>query len=441
VFITIDALRADHLGCYGSDQGLTPNIDAFAQSTTRYDDAYVSSPWTLTSLASMFSQLPPSQCGLKILAPEMHEWYSKSARVPEGIRFLPGQLQDAGYITAAELTNGFLTAERGWQRGFDWFRNEDCGEEGAVSTRAENVTRNALSWLRLNRRRPFFLWVHYIDPHVPYDSPDTPEEVWDRYSRGWPTRREYWYETMRSAPNEMRSRYQEFCRVMYAEEVRYADRWVGKFLEGLNAAADFDNCLVVISSDHGEELFDHGAFEHGHCLYEEVLRVPLLVKWPAVQSAGGGQAADKRITQTVGLISLARTFLDAAGVPPGEADEPPALPRRDGGPDAAIYSEGLLWGIEQTSLATGDYNIIYHPFRQPREQRFEVYDRRRDRAEQHDLAQSGEAADLRDRLVDLTASSEAACRQWRRSGKQSFDGLDLPEQTRDRLKALGYLGD
>jgi len=435
VFITIDALRADHLGCYGSDRDLTPSLDSFAQEATRYDAAYVSSPWTLTSFASIFTQSTPAECGMKALGAELHDWYTDSATLPEGIPLLPEQLRDAGYTTAAELTNYFLAANRGWDRGFDHFRNEADPELQNFRTRAETVTRNALSWLRLNRREPFFLWVHYIDPHTPYDSPDTPAELKERYRQAWPTQRQFWYDRARGFPESSKARYREYCRALYAEEVRYADRWTGKFLEGSREAADFDNCLVVISSDHGEELFDHEEFEHGHTLCEEVLRVPLLIKWPA------GEQADRLVSQNVGVIGLARTLLDAAEVPPDEGQQSLALPRREGGAEMEIYSEGLLWGVERTSLITGDYKVIYHPFRKARQQRFEVYDRRRDRAEQHDLSHTEEAAEVRERLVELTEAAEAAARRWQASGQHDSGRLDLSEEGRRQLKALGYVGE
>jgi arylsulfatase A-like enzyme len=434
VLISIDAMRADHLGCYGSNLGLTPNIDAFARDATLYDAAYASSPWTLTSFAAIFSQLPPSGCGLKLPDPELHEWYHSSAKLPDGVPLLSEKLQDAGYATAAELTNGFLTAERGWERGFDVFRNEEDDPERAdIMTRAENITRNALSWVRLNRREPFFLWVHYIDPHLPYDSPDTPADLRERHSRGYPAKRGYWYETMRGALPDTKARYQEFCRAMYAEEVRYADRWVGGLLDGLRRMTDFDNSVVAVTTDHGEELFDHDGFEHGHSLHEEVLRVPLLMKYPA------GWDADEQVSQTVALIAVAGTFLEVAGIAPEDAEAPPALPLRDGGTGMEVYSEGLLWGVEHTSLTTDDYKVIFHPFGEP--QRFEVYDRRRDRSEEEDLSASGEAADLRKRLAQLTRASENAAREWMDSGRLDLGGTQFSEQNRQRLKALGYIGD
>ncbi len=435
ILITIDALRADHVGAYGNEDGLTPNLDAFAREATRYDAAYVSSPWTLTSFGSIFTSLPPAECGLKLTTSRMHEWYLYSAKLPGSVVLFHERLRDAGYATAAELTNCFLTAERGWRRGFDDFRNEDGPELGAILTRADTVTENALSWLRLNRPQPFFLWVHYLDPHVPYNSPETPAELRAQYPSSWLTRREYWYAGIVRREEETRARYQEFCRVLYAEEVRFADRWVGELLSGIKAAGLWDSSLIVITSDHGEELFDHGHFEHGHSLYEESLWVPLLVKWPK------GHESGEKVTQTVGLIGLGSTFLEAAGVP-SEKDSAQGLPQRDGGPDMEIFSEAMFWGTERTALTTGDYKIIYHPYRRSDRQRFEVYDRRHDRWERRDLADDPEeAAGLRDRLTGLTAEANTAAGRWKHSTKQEFKGIDLSDATLEKLRTLGYIGD
>jgi len=435
LLITIDALRADHVGAYGSDRGLTPNLDAFAAEATRYDAAYVSSPWTLPSFGTIFSTLPPSGCGLKTTLERMHNWYLYSAKLPETARLFPEDLRDAGYVTAAELTNCFLAPERGWDKAFDYFRNEDGPELGAILTRADTVTKNALAWLRLHRREPFFLWIHYLDPHVPYNSPDTPKDLRAQYPSNWLTRREYWYGKMVQQDEETKRLYGDFCRAMYAEEVRFADRWVGKLLAGIKAAGLWDSSLIVITSDHGEELFDHGHFEHGHSLYEEVLRVPLLVKWPR------GFESDEEVMQTVGLIALGPTFLDAAGLPSEKTSVRP-LPQRDGEADMEVFSEGMFWGTERTALTTGDYKIIYHPHRTSDLPVIEVYDRRDDRSEHHDLASDpAEGAPFRDRLAALTAESETAAKRWKPSGKREFRGIDLSDATREKLRTLGYIGD
>jgi len=432
VLITIDALRADHLGAYGRDRGLTPNLEAFAREATVYSAACACAPWTMPSFGAMLSGLSPSRCGLKVPEPQMNEWYTYQATLPADVPLVSERLRAAGYATAAELTNPFLAAQKGWRRGFDSFRNEDESDPDSLSTRARRVTGAALAWLRLNRREPFFLWVHYLDPHIPYDSPATSAQARAAYpEEWWGTRRAYWYDFMQSKRIEQKTRYQDFCRRMYAEEVRYADAWVGKLLDGLRRRPDYDDMLIVLTSDHGEELFDHGGFEHGHTMHEELLRVPLLVKWPR------GWAADRTVGQTVALSSLAATLLEAAGEPPTGDEAQPPLPRRNGERGVEVYSEGVLHGWEQTALTTDDLKVIYHPYEGTRASAFEVYDRRTDRLERTDLAPAGAAADLRSRLERMTAES-AIIASKRAAGPEQRP--EMTEQLRKRLESLGYLG-
>jgi arylsulfatase A-like enzyme len=435
VFITIDALRADHLGAYGGEQGLIPNLDAFAAEASRYDAAYVSSPWTLTSFASIFTSLPPSECGLKLPTPWNRDWYMFAAKLPEEVDLFHEHLRGAGYTTAAELTNCFLTAERGWARGFDHFRNEDGAEVGAMLTRGDTVTENALAWLQLNRREPFFLWAHYLDPHAPYNSPDTPPELREGYPSIWLTRRDYWQEKMVRRDAERKARYQEFCRLMYAEEVRFADRRVGDLLAGIREAGLWDSSLIVISSDHGEELFDHGGFEHGHSLHEEVLRVPLLVKWPR------GVAADREVPQVVSMADLPATFFAAAGMvqPAGFRGRP--LPRRKSEIGAEVYSEGLLYGAEQGALTTERYKAIWRPATRLSEEQLFVYDRLVDREEQHDVSETEAAASVRERLQEKAKAAKKAAAEADARREHEFTVIDLSDATVSKLQTLGYIDD
>jgi len=435
ILISIDALRADHVGAYGSRAGLTPNLDEFAREATRYDAAYAASSWTLPSLGALFAMHSPSESVVMFTEGEDDERYFVRAAVFADVPLLSEGLRSAGYRTGAELTNPFLAGTKGWERGIDFFRNEDGSDPEALLTAggapAETVTENALAWLRLNRREPFFLWTHYLDPHTPYESPETPENLRRAYPAEWETARRDWYEEMQDAPAEERAGYQQFCREMYAEEVRYADWWAGDVLAELKREGRYESALIVIFSDHGEELFEHGAFEHGHSMHEEVLRVPLLVKWPK------GVDADKVVKQTVALGSLAATALEAAGCPPMEGRRVEPLPRRDGGSGAEVFSEGILHGSEQTALTTDEHKVIYRPGADEGRGAFEVYDRRSDRGERRDLAGTEAAADLQARLKALTEEAQAA-RVKRAAGAPR---TEMSEDERRRLKSLGYLSD
>jgi arylsulfatase A-like enzyme len=432
IYITVDALRADHLGAYGSRAGLTPVMDAFAAQATTYEAAYAEAPWTMASFASIWTLLPPSQCDLKATPEEGEGWYWKRARLGSDIPVLPGRLREAGYVTAAELTNPFLMDTRGWVRGFDFFHHEPIPEGMAPDTTpGVQVTEGALAWLKRNRGEPFFLWTHYLDPHAPYDAPTTPPELRARYPKWRAGEREVWAARKQSDDKKSIARYQEYCRAMYAEEVRYADQCVGELLAGIKAAGLWDRSLIVISADHGEELFDHGGVDHGHTMHEELLHVPLLVKWPA------GVSADRRVAQTVELPSLAATFLEVAGVDVNDRGAAPPLPRRNGERGQAVYSEAPLYGAEQTALTTDRWRVIYHPTEPSRERQFEVYDRRSDRAEQHDEAATGAAADLRARLRQDTEQARLAVA--RRAAQGAPESAPLTEDAKRQLRALGYM--
>lgn len=433
IIIGIDALRADHVGSYGSAAGLTPNLDAFAAEATRYDAACAAAPWTLCSLAAAFTSLPPSQSATLPQEGEDRRDYANRARLLRGTALLPERLREAGYVTAAEVTNPFLALERGWGRGFEHFRNEDVLDADVLltsdTTRAPTVTARTCEWLRLNHGQPFFLWLHYLDPHTPYDSPETPDALRARYAEQWETTRTYWQREVQKAPAEVRARYQEFCRAMYAEEVRYADKWVGEVLMELKRLGLYDSSLIIVTADHGEELFDHGGFEHGHSMHEEVLWVPLLVKWPE-----GAEAADV-VHQTVGLEDLAPTVLELAEAKPLENAWGDPLPRRDGEPGRAIYSEGILHGPEQTALTSDAHKLIYHVGAGGE---MELYDRRRDRAECSNLFGIEEALGPRTQLLALTEQAAEARARQQRFGTER---LALDDHTRRRLESLGYLSD
>ncbi len=431
ILISIDAFRADFLGAYGNRDGLTPALDAFAKEATQYDSAWAYSPWTLTSLGSLFTQLPPSWCGLKQLPHADHPWYAVYAALPDDVPVLSERLHGVGYATGTVLTNAFLQKERGWNRGFDSYWNAMVKRTDSAGSRAERLTAITRDWVRLNHREPFFLWVHYFDPHE-YDAPTTPKEVRARYPQWQMRSRKVWDVRMKHERPRLKAEYEQYCRTMYTEEVKYVDRWVGELLAVLKASGLWDRSLIVITADHGEELFDHGDFEHGHSMHREVLRVPLLVKWPQ------GVTADRRIPQTVGMPSIGATFLASAGLPAGSGREARPLPRQAGLKGDEVYSEGTLYGEEQTALTTDDWRVIYRPFNKLQSARFEVYDRRQDPLERTNLAPAGAAKELRERLRRLSeeAQQQVVARAKREQGTER---RVLTKDAERQLKSLGYM--
>jgi arylsulfatase A-like enzyme len=436
IFISIDALRPDFLGAYGSIAGLTPNLDAFAREATVYDAAYAPSAWTLASFGALFTGRPPSLSIVMRQAGEHPTEYVDRVQLIAGVPLLSERLQSGGYRAAAELTNPFLTNHFGWGRGFEYFRNEDAADADLLLTaetvRAEVITQNAEAWVRLNHQEPFFLWVHYLDPHAPYDAPGSSNEARDEYPSEWETNRSYWEKHIDEAPAAVIERYESFCRERYAAEIKYVDRWVGRLLEQIRGSGRYDDSLIAVFSDHGEELFEHGGFDHGHSLHEEVLRVPLIVKWPR------GVHADPLVHQTVALMDLNRTVLDLAVSAALKGESVRVLPRADGAPGAEVYSEGLLHTGRQTALTTDEWKVIYTPAESSAEDRFEVYHRRSDRQERRDLADTDAAAGLCARLRTVTEKMLAAQAAASQGGAPAH-GPD--ERARRQLRSLGYLSD
>jgi len=436
ILISIDALRPDLLGCYGNASGLTPNLDAFAAESTVYEAAYAPAPWTLASFGALLAGQTPSSSTTMKQSDEHPLAYVQRARLYEDVPLLPERLWSAGYRTAAELTNPFLTEHFGWGRGFDYFRNEDAADPDLLLTsqtaRADTITRNAAGWVRLNHYEPFLLWVHYLDPHSPYDAPTARGWTAEDYPSDWEASRPYWEKNIASASLEVKRHYAAFCRDRYAEEVAYVDHWFGRLLDEIKADGHYNDCLIAVFADHGEELFDHRGFDHGHTLHEEVLRVPLIVKWPRAVRA------DATIGQTVGLMDLGETVLELAGCHTPGGQRRPALARVDGAPGGEVYSEGLLHSARQTALTTDAWKLIYTPSQTGGMGRFEVYDRTTDRGEREDLGDTDAAADLRERLRRLTDETTLA---QRARGTAPGATRELGAEARRQLQSLGYLSD
>lgn len=444
ILITIDALRADHVGAHGIQKGLTPELDSFASEGTVYESAYATAPWTLSSLGSLFTLLPASKCGIKAPVSQsrkglrVDEWYWQEAVLATDVPVLSERLKSLGYFTVSELTNPFLAKRHGWTRGFILSHYEDGLEPVAGQPlhkpRGEDVTGYALPWLIQHRREPFFLWVHYMDTHVPYCPPTAPPALQRRYDTVKPSEMHYTTDirTVLLNPACLEA-YKRLLPALYAEEVKYIDSSVGKLLEGIRKAGLWDNSLIVVTADHGEELLDHGGVGHGHSMHNEVLAVPLIVKWPA------GVVADRRITQTVELPSVAATFLKWAGGSLPTDTSVQYLPMHNGQQGACVFSEAPLYGPEQTALTTDQWRIIYHPTERSAQKQFEVYDRVKDPAEHHDLSSTAAAQELRQQLQCLTKASAVIQNRRIKAKTRKSRPSPLTEETQRQLRSLGYL--
>jgi arylsulfatase A-like enzyme/Tfp pilus assembly protein PilF len=266
--ISIDTLRADRTGPYGYSGASTPVLNAFRKESVLFERAFSHCPMTLPSHSTLFTGLLPPVAGVRD---------NLGYRVPENVPTLPQILKDAGYSTGAAVSTFVLRRATGIARGFDAYDDAMEGERNEALTFAErngDRTREIFErWLATTSTQSVFGFLHIYEPHAPYKPP--PE-----YASGDP----------------------------YDGEVTYADAIVGRFFDALRKRGLYDNALIVVMSDHGEGLGDHGEEHHGVFVYRESIQVPLIVKLPR------GEKANTTVSQPVGLFDVAPTILAAAGI-------------------------------------------------------------------------------------------------------------------------------
>jgi choline-sulfatase len=394
VLISIDTLRADRVGCYGFAGVRTPAIDGLAGRGVRFERCVAQAPLTLPSHTTLLTGMSPVRHGVRD---------NGGFFAPPELRTLAEVFKDGGYRTGAVVGAYVLDSKWGLDQGFDFYfdRFDTDRQQGFsvadVQRRGGEVVDEAVRWLDREKGGPFFLFVHLYDPHTPYDPPP-------------PFRDEY-----RDRP--------------YLGEISYADAEVGRLLrfltnEGLDATTD-----IVLCSDHGESLGEHGEDTHGFFVYEETVRVPLIVAGPSVTRPGVVRPG------TVSLSDVMPTILDLAGLPrPSEAEGRslvPLLGGREGG-EGAAYSETFYprfhygWN-EVRSYREGNYKLILSPGP-------ELYDLAADPEESRDLA-----ASRPDKVADL----EKGLKEFERraaEGRREAEVRPVDAETREKLASLGYVG-
>jgi arylsulfatase A-like enzyme len=290
VLISVDTLRADHLGCYGYGRPTSPAIDGrLAAAGTLFESAFAPAPWTFPSTAAMLSGI--YACESRLFPPGRRE---PLGRLPPETMTLAAALRANGYATAAFTEDGWVSAETGFQRGFGTFVERKAYSGPREPTGAAEATlHDALTWIREHGHRPWFVFAHTYQVHHPYTPP-----------LGY-------LESVAPAHGEDRGAAEAAA---YDAEIRYTDDLISTFLAGLDVAGHGD-ALVVLTSDHGEQFGEHGLYQHGNSLYDVLLHVPLIVRAPGLVPAG------KRIAMPVGLLDVVPTVLELLGLPvPGQVE-------------------------------------------------------------------------------------------------------------------------
>lgn len=428
VLVLIDTLRADKLGCYGGSGGLTPRIDGFAEQGFVFERAYSHAPWTLPSVASLLSSTYPCRHGAGARLGDAFNFTG----VSKDVRMLAECFRDQGYDTGAIVNVVFLDPKFGVARGFDPYDYVPPRQNQRQQRDAKQVTDLAIRWIEgrsTPSKRPFFLLVHYFDPHLTYDPP---AEFRRRFAL--PTDRERDDDLFGSVSDMLAFRRGDIppaslplarLRGLYDGEIAYTDREVGRLLDAISGRGLDASTVVAITADHGEEFLDHGGFEHGHTVYDELLHVPLIIRDPGVVAPGRSRMA-------VGHVDVAPTLCRLAGVRPEGTFQGHSLSPHLFGetpPSRSILSQGNMWGPSLSSWRADGFKLIQKP------DGFELYDVAGDPRERVDLAPKASAHDRRDRMKrDMTQAVKLL---------QGAGGMrvDLTEEEQRVLKGLGYVAE
>jgi arylsulfatase A-like enzyme len=329
VVVAVDTLRPDHLGAYGYERATSDDIDAFAARSVVFERAWAPAPRTRPSFRSAFT--------------------GRGALDAVGAANVAESFAAAGFATAGFAANIHLNPRFGFDRGFDTWHLDP-------TARADVQVDRALTWLRDHAHRDAFVFVHLMDPHLFYEPP----APWDTTfvtdpDPTLPVQFNRWDTLDWAAAGALDPRRQAHISALYDGEIGYTSDQVGRLVAGLDALGD--NNVVVFHTDHGEELWDHGSFEHNHALWDEVVRVAMIMRYPP------GDVGGVRVSEPVALWDIAPTLLDVAGVAPlgpfdGRSLAPLARGADPGGWDRPLPLGHLMYDLEQWGVVVGSHKYV-----------------------------------------------------------------------------------
>jgi len=438
ILISLDTLRADHLSCYGYHRITSPFIDGFAKEAIVFEQAVVQSQWTLPSHMSIMTSLYPTSHGVT----------QTKDRLADAQVTLAELLRKGGFKTAAFVDGGFMNSSFGFNHGFEIYDEDQWGSSKGIITKVKGSGRGGIKrilpkvkrWLNTNKTAPFFLFIHCYDMHAPYDPPSPYDSMFHDFTYTgnlFPTR-----ETMSAIQWKGLKVSDEDLRhfiALYDGCIRYTDDKIGEFLSYLHESGLYDQSLIIITSDHGEEFKEHGQFLHQQLYYRPNLHVPLIVRIPNYLKKG------IRITELVQSIDLLPTILEIAELPAHpDAQGRSLLPliKRN-----KNFFNRSAWKIfhpfhndshssfamelreDFYSIITDDYQLL-HNLTSDSTKLFDL--------ESDPLAKNNIAKD-HDALVKRLLSELETFYSVMPLHKASTISLD--EQTREQLEALGYIDD
>lgn len=426
LLISVDTLRADHLSCYGYDRPTSPNIDRLARDSVVFEDAMSVTSWTLPSHLSMLTSLYP----------QVHGVMEGQMRLPEKAKLCTELMKAAGYSTFGVVAAPFLNHQFGYSQGFDLYEDFSGGDKDTFDkirraiqeeVPAKKIHHRALEILDGRKTGPFFMFLHYFDPHLDYSPPPPYDTMFDPdYEKDLNGRKGY--DSHDRVPLEMNPRGLKHLVALYDGEIASVDGYIGKLRHYLREQQIYDDMLIIFTADHGEEFWEHGKQGHRKSLYVESVHVPLIVKFPHNKWKG------RRIVRTVGTADIVPTIFAVAGIDPdpvfdGRNLVPMAQTKgSDAWPEMPYFFE-LDDKFEGVRL--GNWKLLRQ---KSGPQHRKLFDLSSDPRELHNVD---------DTLPEKLAELEAILDHWRQTAAQKSGNIgraQLFEYSRDMDEALEELG-
>ncbi len=421
IVIVVDTLRADHLGCHGYRRDITPNIDALARDGLHFRNAISAAPWTLPSVASLLTSQYPSVLGVRDRINRIDDRFSPLAEL----------LRQNGYATHGIVSVDMLSGSLGLSRGFDTYDESNYfGRQGITSP---TVFQKAITYLRRQHEKPFFLFVHTFDPHYNYILHDE-FDFFPTY-KGQLTSN-YPIEELWGKLSELTEEDVAYLVALYDSEIAFTDRHFGRLLANLQELGRYEDSIIIFTADHGEEFMERGWVGHSITLHQEQIHVPLIIKLPGCRA--------RVIDTPVGLIDIMPTLLRYLEIEPPVALEGEAydLTSQAVLPARPIFSEtfhsqvqrpGPLQPVGFGSVILQDHKLIYNAIDNSRQ----VYDLATDPGERNNRAAVNDK--YHRTLATLFSRWVAHLEAKQRLGPTPDESELLTPEQIEHLKALGYL--
>jgi arylsulfatase A-like enzyme len=438
LLISIDTLRPDHLTCYGYRRSTSPVIDELASAGVLFENHISSTSWTLPAHAALFTSLPDSVHGCTDTDRKLHKSFKTAAEV----------FADAGYETAGFFSGPYLHPAFGLGQGFDHYENctsyaksidSTPAKKWAMDTRVMRQSHRDVTnpivyaafkqWLAKKKKSPFFMFVHLWDAHFDFIPPPPYDKKFDADYNGTVNGENFFLDPRINA--QMPERDLRHIIALYDGEIAWTDYHVGKMVTDLKKAGLLEKTIIVITSDHGTEFFEHGDKAHRKTLFDEVIRIPLIIRYPA------GLPAGVRVQSQTRLIDVAPTLFELAGLPAADQAMGSSLVRLAAGKkpgfDNTAISELFSVGRSMRTIRTAAWKFTDHINLNRRY----FFDLTHDPGEKRLRINLAKDPGLR-LLTQYRAISKELIIRRSRSSKYT-DRSTIPEDVLKQLKSLGYI--